>query len=104
MIGPTCGGCHGGSGGLSGLATCNSAHAALVGVASSENPTMDRVDPGNPGTSWLMHKLDGTQDWFVGTCGGGFCGSQMPLGGELSVDVRDAIRFWILEGAANDCP
>jgi hypothetical protein len=42
--------------------------------------------------------------WFTGTCSGGFCGSQMPLGGELSVDVRDSIRFWIASGAANDCP
>jgi hypothetical protein len=65
---------------------------------------MLRVDPGNPGASWLMHKLDGTQDWFLGVCSGGFCGQQMPLGGELPLDVRDTIRFWIVSGAANDCP
>ena len=104
VIGSTCGGCHGGSGGLSGMANCNTAYASLVGVSSTENPPMPRVDPGNPGNSWMMIKLDGAQGWFSGTCGGGFCGSQMPLGGELSVDVRDAIRFWIANGAANDCP
>lgn len=103
VIGPSCGGCHGGSGGLSGLASCNSAHANLVDVPSSELPTMDRVEPGNPGNSWLMHKLDGTQDWFTAMCSGGFCGQQMPLGNELPIDVRDAIRFWIDAGAANDC-
>ena len=104
VVGPTCGGCHGGSGGLSGLANCNSAWASLVGATSTENPPMLRVDPGSPSNSWMMHKLDGIQGWFVGTCGGGFCGAQMPLGGELSLDVRDAIRFWIASGAANDCP
>ena len=104
VIGSTCGGCHGGSAGLSGLGNCNTAYAALVGVPSTENPSMNRVEPGDPGNSWLMYKLDGTQGWFTGTCSGGFCGSQMPLGGELSVDVRDAIRFWIASGAANDCP
>ena len=67
-------------------------------------PTMDRVEPSDPGNSWLMHKLDGTQDWFTAMCSGGFCGQQMPLGGALSVDVRDAIRFWISNGATNDCP
>jgi hypothetical protein len=104
VIGPTCGGCHGGSGGLSGLADCNTGHANLVDVPSTELASMDRVQPGAPGSSWLMHKLDGTQDWFDPMCGGMFCGSQMPLGGELPVDVRDAIRAWITNGAVNDCP
>jgi hypothetical protein len=31
-------------------------------------------------------------------------GSQLPLGGELPLATRDAIRAWILNGAANDCP
>lgn len=104
VIGPTCGGCHGGSGGLSGLASCNTGYGALVNVASTQLTSMDRVEPFNPGNSWLIHKLDGTHDWFNAMCSGGFCGQQMPLGGELSVDVRDAIRLWIENGAANDCP
>jgi hypothetical protein len=33
-----------------------------------------------------------------------FCGSQMPLGGALDQDVRDAIRTWITNGAIDDCP
>jgi hypothetical protein len=107
VIGPTCGGCHGGagSGGLAGLNDCDTAHANLVGVASTELPTMNRVEPNTPSNSWLMHKLDGTQDWFTAMCSGGFCGSQMPLGGDpLSTEVRDAIRDWIEDGALNDCP
>jgi hypothetical protein len=104
VIGPTCGGCHGGSGGLNGLAACNTGHAALVDVPSTELTSMDRVEPFDPTMSWLMHKLDGTQDDFMSMCVSWFCGGQMPLGGELSEPVRDAIRTWITNGAVNDCP
>jgi hypothetical protein len=107
VIGPICGGCHGpgGSGGLAGLNDCDVGHANLIDVASTELPTMDRVEPGNSGQSWLMHKLDGTHDdgWFA--CVGGNCGAQMPFGGPaLSQQQRDAIRNWITNGALNDCP
>ncbi|MFN8642641.1 MAG: hypothetical protein U0802_13690 [Candidatus Binatia bacterium] len=37
-------------------------------------------------------------------CGGGFCGAQMPLGGELSSTCATRSRFWIASGAANDYP
>jgi len=75
----------------------------LVNVASSELPTMDRVAPGLPANSWLMHKLDGTQGTFTGQCPT-FCGSSMPLGSPLlDASVRDAIRAWIADGATNDC-
>jgi hypothetical protein len=107
VVGPTCGTCHGGAspGGLTGLNDCNTAHANLVGVASTELPTMSRVTAGAPTMSWMMHKLDGTQGGFTAMCSGMFCGSQMPLGGDpLSMEVRDAIRTWIMNGAINDCP
>jgi hypothetical protein len=104
VIGPVCGGCHGGSGGLSGLNDCNSAHANLVNIASTELATMDRITPGDATMSWIMHKLDGTQDWFMSSCADMYCGAQMPLGGELAANVRDAIRAWINDGAVNDCP
>ncbi|HJQ83529.1 MAG TPA: FG-GAP-like repeat-containing protein [Candidatus Binatia bacterium] len=104
VIAPVCSGCHGGNGGLSGLDDCNTAHANLVNVPSTELTTMDRVEPGDATTSWLMHKLDGTQGSFTAQCQAMFCGSQMPLGGALSPEVRDAIRAWIAWGAANDCP
>jgi hypothetical protein len=104
VIGTTCGGCHGPSAGLTGLDDCNTGYAAVVNVASTENPTMDRIEPGSPTTSWLMHKLDDTQGGFTGSCVGGFCGSMMPLGGpQLSLAVRDALRQWITDGAVNDC-
>lgn len=106
VIGSTCGGCHGGVGaaGLAGLNDCNTGYAALVDVAATEIPTMDRIEPGNPATSWVMHKLDGTHTAFTASCVSGFCGSRMPLGGDpLSPAVRDALRQWILAGAVNDC-
>jgi hypothetical protein len=106
VVGPVCGGCHGvgSSGGLTGLNVCDTAHANLVDVASTELTTMDRVEPGDATISWLMHKLDGTHIWFTAQCQSGFCGSQMPLGGELPLNTRNAIRAWITNGAANDCP
>jgi outer membrane protein assembly factor BamB len=105
VIGPTCGGCHGGAGGLTGLDSCNSGWTSLVGVASTELPTMHRVEPGDPTMSWLMQKLDGTQAAFNASCIGGSCGSQMPANqSPLSAAVRDVIRTWIANGAANDCP
>ncbi len=105
VIGPVCAGCHGGQGGLSGLGDCDTAHANLVNVASTELLTMDRVEPGDATNSWLMHKLDGTQGGFTAQCVGMFCGGQMPLGGPfLSMSTRDAIRTWITNGAVNDCP
>jgi hypothetical protein len=86
------------------LNNCNTGHANLVNVGSASLPTMDRVEPGDPANSFFMHKLDGTQGMFAAGCGGS-CGSQMPLGDDpLSAEVRDAIREWILNGAANDCP
>jgi FG-GAP-like repeat len=104
VISPVCSGCHGVAAGLTGLGDCNTAHANIVNVPSSELPTMDRIEPGAPASSWLMHKLDGDQGTFTGQCPS-FCGSSMPLGGPLlDSGVRDAIRTWITNGAANDCP
>jgi len=105
VIGPTCGGCHGIQAGLTGLGDCSTGHANLVGVSSTELLSMHRVEPGDPGNSWLMYKLDGTQGWFSPMCTGEYCGSQMPLGGQpLSAEVRAAISTWISNGAVNDCP
>ena len=105
VIGPVCGGCHGGAGGLSGLGSCTSSYANLVGVTSTQLTTMHRVEPGDPTMSWIIQKLDGTQSAFDAQCIGGSCGSQMPLGqSPLPLAIRDAIRTWIANGAVNDCP
>jgi len=108
VIGPVCGACHsgpGGAGGLGELQACDSAYASFVGVPSTELPTRDRVHAGDPTTSWLVDKLDGTQHDFDAQCVGGSCGGQMPLNRpQLPQAVRDAIRRWIMNGAPDDCP
>jgi len=69
----------------------------LVGVPSSEAPSLNLVEPGHPETSYLVSKLRGSQ----GTDGGS--GVQMPLGaGALSEDEIQVIEAWITNGAPND--
>ncbi len=70
-------------------------HEALVGVVPTALIAAQagqlRVDPGNPGNSFLIAKLVGPPP---GT------GSRMPLLGELLSDAEvDTIRRWILHGA-----
>ena len=77
----------------------------MVGVPSTQLPSMALVEPGNPSASWLMHKLDGTQETFAGQCVGGSCGLSMPIRqSQLLPVVREAIRDWIAAGAPDDCP
>jgi parallel beta-helix repeat protein len=107
VIGPTCGGCHGGSGGLDDLADCNLGLADMVDVPSLRLPAMDRIEPGDSANSWLVHKLDGTHTTFEPGCTGpgGSCGNQMPLGGPfLAQHIIDSLKAWIDAGAPNDCP
>lgn len=97
---PTCArsGCHSAtsaSGGLS-LAEGDS-FGELVGTASSEVPTLDRVEAGDPDNSYLLHKLRGTAGDVGGT------DTQMPLNGSaLSEDEIEAIEEWITNGAENN--
>ena len=61
--------------------------AALVECPEYPNPTLNRVEPGQPNISYLVHKIDGT------------AATQMPPTGPLSQPEIDAIRQWILDGA-----
>jgi len=63
----------------------------LICVASPQDPTVLRVQPGSPDDSFLIHKLEGTQS----------VGSQMPLSGPpyLPQSTIDVIRQWITDGA-----
>jgi mono/diheme cytochrome c family protein len=94
---PICSGCHSGSGsslpGSMNL-TAGNAYAALVNVASGERPALQRVNPGNPGSSYLVQKLAGAA---------GISGQRMPLDGPyLDQATLDALRGWITQGAANN--
>lgn len=70
------------------------AYDNIVGVSAAEAPAMQRIQPGQPDASYLIHKLQGTHL----TVGGS--GSQMPLGGApLSKATIDRLRAWVAAGA-----
>jgi Ca2+-binding RTX toxin-like protein len=83
--------CHSGVSAPQGLRLdANNSYANLVGVASNEVPSLQRVEPGDPDNSYLVQKVEGTAD----------VGGQMPLGGPpLSAATIAVIRQWISEGA-----
>lgn len=103
MFEVTCGGpinCHGSSGihGGSLALQSPSTYASLVGVESSADPAILRVDPGHPETSLLYRKLinDLPTDASLG--------GPMPAGEgiqwhELPADQIELVRCWIANGA-----
>jgi methionine-rich copper-binding protein CopC len=91
---PICSKCHIGAGAPEGL-QLDAAHsyAMLVGVPSAEVPSLLRVNPGNPDTSYMVLKIEGAP---------GIVGVQMPEGETpLPQTTIDAIRQWITNGAPN---
>lgn len=78
-------------------------HQGLVDVRASELPTMAFVKAGDPRSSYLMRKIDGSQCVLDAQCVDKKCGESMPRGeGLLPVDTRDTVRRWIAQGAKND--
>jgi len=72
------------------LTSLGTSFAELVGVASLQNPALERVDPGDPDASWLIRKIENTQT----------VGQRMPpVGAALDQATIDAIRQWIADGA-----
>ena len=64
--------------------------ASLVGVASLQQPALNRVSAGDPANSYLVQKIEGTAA----------TGQRMPVGGPfLDQTVVDDIRQWIADGA-----
>jgi hypothetical protein len=91
--------------------------SGIVGVAASEDPTMDVVKAGSPDQSYLMYKLDDDQCLQAADCapqqatiaainpGLGYsgCGTVMPQTGvQLEASMRDTIRRWIAQGAKSN--
>jgi hypothetical protein len=73
------------------------AYQAIVDVPANERAGMMRVKPAVPDSSYLVHKIQGTQASVGGS------GGQMPLGGApLSQSQIDLIRAWIAAGARNN--
>ncbi len=96
VLTPTCAGpgCHVRAGAPQGLRLDETnSFAMLVGVASSEVPTVLRVAPGDPNNSYLIQKLEGTAS----------AGEQMPMGvPPLAQSTINVIRQWIIDGAIDD--
>jgi|GEM_PF-847583 len=102
---PRCAICHvtGGTGSATANLFLDSAQTSfdnLVNVTSTEAPSLKRVNPGNPDTSYLIHKLEGTAAPEGGRC----CTDRMPADGSpfLSVEEIKKVRDWISGGAKND--
>jgi mono/diheme cytochrome c family protein len=97
---PKCSGCHNGSNPAGGTLPgsmdlrAGSSFASLVSVPSIEQGTLQRVKPGDPDNSYLIHKVEGTA---------GITGGQMPFGGPfLDTATIGTIRSWITSGAPNN--
>jgi hypothetical protein len=88
---PICTGCHAGASAPVGLRLDEgNSYALLVNVASSEVPSLLRVDPGDPENSYLVQKIEGRAA----------VGGRMPLGGpQLPQESIDLVKRWIATGA-----
>jgi len=93
---PICSECHGPSGASAGLRLDEAeAFAAIVGVASTEVPSLMRISPNDPDNSYLVQKIEGTAA----------VGGRMPLGGPpLPQETIDLVRQWVTDGALPASP
>ena len=86
-------GCHGGAAPQQGLSLVAPAYASVVGVASTEVPSLQRIRAGDATNSYLVQKLEGTAS----------VGARMPLGGPfLDATAIARIRAWVNAGAPNN--
>jgi mono/diheme cytochrome c family protein len=73
------------------------AYSNTVNVSSAQLGSMDRIEPGQPDRSYLVHKIQGTHLQVGGS------GVRMPATGDfLSQSQIDLIRSWIAQGALNN--
>jgi methionine-rich copper-binding protein CopC len=88
---PICSVCHAGAAAPQGLRLdAANSYNLLVGVPSTEVPSILRVKPSDPDSSYIIQKLEGHAA----------VGAQMPLGGPyLSTATIGFIREWITNGA-----
>ena len=88
---PICSVCHSGAGAPQGLRLdAANSYNLLVGVPSTEVPSILRVKPGDPDNSYIIQKLEGHAA----------VGARMPLGGPyLPATTIAMIAQWITDGA-----
>lgn len=94
---PTCAriGCHDNISRQAGMAlVAGQARANIVNVSSSQQPVLNRVEPGSAEASYLVHKIRGDSS---------ITGSRMPISAAaLSQAQIDGIIEWINSGAPNN--
>ena len=92
---PICTRCHTGAAAPLGMPLdAGVARQNLVGVGSVQFPTLLRVNPGEPDSSYIVWKIEGRPR---------LVGGRMPLGLQpLSQEQIAAVKEWIDGGAAND--
>jgi hypothetical protein len=98
IFSPRCTACHNGTRPFLPFAmnlTEGNSYASLVGVASIQKAALQRVAPGDPENSYIVHKLEGRA---------GITGLRMPLTGPpyLTDGQILVIRRWIEIGAPNN--
>jgi hypothetical protein len=93
---PICSVCHAGGAAPQGLRLdAANSYALLVGVPSTEQPSILRIKPGDPNNSYLVQKIEG----IAAT------GAQMPFGGPpLPAATITVIRQWVSDGALQLSP
>ncbi len=90
-------GCHSAQSRASGLVLeKDSSYTGIVGVQSRQAPAMKLITPGDPGQSYLLHKLRGTQASVGGS------GVQMPTGGAPDPSLISNVETWTEQGAPKD--
>ena len=88
-------GCHGGGSSSAGLnLQQGQAYDNIVDVPSTQQGSLDRIEPNDPDSSYLYLKVIGDAS---------ITGSRMPRGGPaLDQELIDLLRDWIERGAPND--
>ncbi len=96
IFSPICSGCHAGANAPRGLRldSVENSFEFLVGVSADQIPSLLRVNPGDPDTSYLVHKIEGA-DTIVA--------NRMPLNGTPLTETQiQLIKDWISAGAPAD--
>ena len=105
----SCIGCHDDTPPASLPLVASVAYDTIVDVAAVQDtldPILDRIEPGDPEASFLIHKIQGTQT----AVGGEGAGARMPFSCPvpdpprpcLTPEEIQLIRQWVVEGALNN--
>jgi hypothetical protein len=87
-------GCHAGGAPTGGMnLSAGASYGNIVMVPSTERSDLSRIEPGDPGRSYLVKKIRGDAD---------IVGSQMPLVGSITAAQRQLVIDWVRRGAPND--